>query len=229
MGIHDEHRDRTLKKFSKYGFTGLEEHEKLEIILFFSVPRVDTNEIAHKLINKYHNIAGVMDAPADELITFEYITDRTVQLFKMIKETYTIYQIEKSSDKSYMTTTDEFGTYFQLFIGSEQEEKMAIMCLDSRGKVLKTEIIGEGDISAVTTNSRKLLEMVLHSKATEVVLAHNHPGNIPFPSRGDVAATETLKDLLAGVGVQLIDHFVVTAEEYCSMAKCKEYSRIFKR
>lgn len=228
MGVHDGHRERVFKKFAKNGFAGLEEHEKLEIILFFSIPRPDTNVTAHELLQKYHNIAGVMDAPESELTKFKHVTNRTFYLFKMIKEASVTYELEKSGDKSYMTSVDEFGTYFQLYLANAEVEKLVVMCLDSRGKVLNVEVVCEGDISNVPLNSRKLMEIALNSKATEVVVAHNHPGNVAFPSREDVESTERIKDVLQSIGVRLKDHLIVTRDDFCSMAKCEGYNRIFK-
>lgn len=228
MGIHDGHRERVFKKFAKNGFAGLEEHEKLEIMLFFSIPRPDTNEIAHELINKYHNIAAVMDAPESELTEFKHVTNRTAYLFKMIKEASITYEMEKGADKSYMTSVDEFGTYFQLYLANAQVEKLVAMGLDSRGKVLGVDIIGEGDINSLSLNNRTLLEFVIRTKATEVVVAHNHPGNVAFPSSEDIEATEKLKASLETIGAYLKDHFIVTDDDFCSIAKCEGYNHIFK-
>lgn len=228
MGVHDGHRHRTLEKFSKNGFTGLEEHQKLEIILFFSVPRIDTNEIAHLLLNKYRNIAGVMDAPAEELKMFPGITDRTVQLFKMIKETYSLYCLEKNNDKTFLTVAEEFGTYFQLYFAPIDEEKLAVMSLDSRGKIIGVDIVGEGDISSVAINPRKILETVIKRKASEVVFCHNHPGNIPFPSNTDIEVTKVLGDYMKSLGVFMKDHIIVTKDDYISMASDPLYNHLFK-
>lgn len=228
MGIHDGHRERVFNKFAKNGFAGLEEHEKLEIILFFSIPRPDTNEIAHRLIDKYHKIANVMDAPLKELEEFKHVTDRTFYLFKMIKEAYITYEIEKTNDKSYLTCSEEFGTYFQLYLANAEVEKLAVMGLNSKGKMLAVDIIGEGDISSLTVSCRKILEFVINSKATEVVVAHNHPGDVAFPSNADIKATVNIKDSLESIGVRLRDHIIVTNDDYCSIAQCKEFNYIFK-
>lgn len=229
MGIHDGHRSRVFEKFEKNGFVGLNEHEKLEIILFFSIPRPDTNEIAHRLLDKYKTIANVMDAPVYELEKFPHVTNRTAYLFKMIKETASLYEIEKCIDKKYMTVPEEFGTFFQLSLANSTVEKMMAITLDSRGRVLdKGIIISEGDVSGVGVNARALMELVLRSKATEVVIAHNHPGNIAFPSQDDIEATKRIKDILASVGVILKDHFIVTDDDYCSMASVDGLNKLFE-
>lgn len=227
MGVHDNHRERVFKKFAKNGFSGLEEHEKLEIMLFFSIPRVNTNTIAHELLNKYGTIANVMDAPVYELEKFEHVTNRTAFLFKMIKEAAATYEIEKEADKTYMTLPEEFGSYFQLYFSNADVEKMAVMCLDSRGKKIKVDFVSEGNVSRVSVNFSKILEMVFNSKTTEVVIAHNHPGNIVTPSQEDIEVTKNIKEFLKNIGVILKDHIIVTRDDYFSMASCDLYSEIF--
>ena len=217
MGIHDGHRERMLNKFSANGFAGLEEHEKLEIILFFSVPRRNTNDIAHILLNKYHTIADVMDAPEKELIKYKGITKRTVQLFRLIKEAYSTYKIEKTYENSFLTTVDEFGTYFQLYLAPAVDEKLVMMSLDSRGKKISTDVIEEGSVTFVSTNAKKILETVIRNKATEVVFCHNHPGGIVTPSKGDKIATVQMNEYLKTIGVRLRDHYIVTKDQYYSM------------
>ncbi|MBE6729330.1 MAG: hypothetical protein E7568_03750 [Ruminococcaceae bacterium] len=228
MGIHDGHRKRMLGKFSKTGFAGLEEHEKLEIILFFSVPRINTNDIAHELLNKYKTIAAVMDAPRKELIEFKGITDRTVQLFKMIKEASSLYDLENNNVKTFMTTTEEFGTYLQLYYGAIEEETLTLLSLDSRGMKKDIDVIGEGNISTISANPRELLRIAIERKATEVVICHNHPGGIAEPSEADVMATVKIIELLKTIGVHLIDHIIVTKGDYYSMAASPEHHHIFK-
>ena len=206
------------EKFRKNGFAGIPEHEKLEIILYFSVPRRDTNELAHQLLEKFGSLSKVMDAPEWELTKFKYITDRTVFLFKMIKEAAAAYELDNKYTETYLTTCEEFGTYMQLKLATTNVEKMVALCLDSRGVEKEFIILNEGDISTVQINIRKLMEAVLRNNATEVVLAHNHPGNIAFPSKADLKGTKLVKDALRSVGVILKDHYIVTHDEYFSMA-----------
>ena len=228
MGIHDGHRERLLSKFSSTGFTGLSEHEKLEIILFFSVPYRNTNDIAHELLNKYRSVANVMDAPEKELIKFKWIGKRTVQHFKLIKEAYSLYMIEQKNESSFLTTLDEFGSYFLIYFAAATEEKMVMMSLDSRGKRLGVDIIAEGNASSVVANSKKLILSAISRNATEVVLCHNHPGGLPEPSAADIIATKEIKNMLNNVGVYLKDHYIVTKNQYLSMSRYKSTMELFK-
>ncbi len=229
MGVHDGHRERMLSKFSKSGFAGLEEHEKLEIILFFSVPRRNTNDIAHELLKKYGSISALMDAPQRELVKNPFITERTVQLFKMIRETASLYNLEKKNIGSFLTTTEEFGTYFQLRYSAIDNETFMVMSLDSRGKQIAVDVIGEGGVSLVSASPRQLLKTVLDRKAIEVVICHNHPGGVAEPSTPDIEATQQIKSLLNSIGVHLKDHIIVTRDDYISMASTVECNHIFSK
>ncbi len=227
MGVHDGHRERMLKRFSRSGFAGLEEHEKLEIILYFSVPRRNTNDIAHELLEKYKSISGLMDAPEKELLKNKYITERTIQLFKMIRETASLYNLQKKNISSYMTTTEEFGTYLQLYYGAIDTETFTLISLDSRGKKIALDVIDEGGLGSVIASPRQLLKTALDRKAIEVVICHNHPGGIAEPSEADIDATKTIKYLLNSIGVHLKDHIIVTRDDYLSMASSVECHHIF--
>lgn len=229
MGLHDGHRERMLSKFEKNGFAIFEEHEKLEIILFYGVPRRNTNELAHELLNKYHTIANVMDAPKRELMKFNGFTERTYQLLKIIKDTYALYEFEKKAHKTYMTTVDEFASFFQLYFMNEKHERVAIVCLDSLGKVLKTQKIGNGNSSESFFNMQEIVKIMMETSATEIVIAHNHPGNNPNPSKSDVESTIQIKKSLELLGFRLRDHFIVCESKCHSMAKDESTAKIFKK
>lgn len=217
MSIHEGHRERTLERFFYNGFDNFEEHQKLEMILFFSVPRADTNVVAHELIKKYKSVAGVMDAPAKELLQFKYVTKRTVQLFKMIKETYRLYECEKAAEKSFMTTTAEYYNYLRLLLQNRAEECVAGIFLDDNGKFLKANIINEGALRDVLFDPRKILEAAWGCGATTIVLSHNHPNNDPYPSNEDIEVTNKMRNLLHSVGIHLKDHIIITNDDYYSL------------
>ncbi len=228
MGLHDGHRERMLSKFEKNGFGIFEEHEKLEMILFYGVPRRNTNELAHELLNKYHTIANVMDAPKRELLKFNGFSERTYQLFKVIKDTYALYEFEKQAYRTYMTTIDEFASFFQLYFMGEKQEKVAIVCLDSLGKVLKTQKIGSGNTTETFFNMQEIVKILMDTSPTQVVIAHNHPGDDPHPSQSDINSTIKIKDSLELLGIRLKDHFIVTESGCHSMAREKKTAEIFK-
>ena len=84
-GLHDGHRERMREEFLKYGFnSATPEHKMLEMLLFHCIPRTDTNDLAHMLLNRFHNLAGVLDAPIEELCEFPKLTRSNATLLKLI-------------------------------------------------------------------------------------------------------------------------------------------------
>ena len=86
MSIHDGHRQRMKDRFREEGLDHFSEIQVLELLLFYCIPRIDTNEIAHEMLECYGNIAGVLDAPVDELIKFKGI--ETVEQAETLRNCY---------------------------------------------------------------------------------------------------------------------------------------------
>ena len=67
MSVHDGHRQRLKERFCKEGLDNFDEHQVLELLLFYCIPRMDTNPIAHALLNRFGRLAQVLEAPVEEL------------------------------------------------------------------------------------------------------------------------------------------------------------------
>ena len=100
---------------------------------------------------------------------------------------------------------------------NRQDESVRILCMNASGKVLKRAKIAEGDVNAVHFPIRRLVEEALACKAVSVILTHNHPGGTMSPSQEDLSATEAAKKALETVGIRLLDHLIVSEDNYCSL------------
>ena len=65
--VHEKHRKRVRENVLKNGFKQLGDHQLLELLLFYSIPRGDTNELAHKLLNEFGGLSGVIKASPEAL------------------------------------------------------------------------------------------------------------------------------------------------------------------
>lgn len=202
-------------------------HTLLEALLFYSVPRRDTNPIAHRLINRFGNVTGALCAPEEELLKIDGVTENTVALFKLYASISRCSAIEKTDDTDVLKSADEIGQYIHSRYTMKSGEWASLLCIKPNGSVLRFEFIGEGDISTVGISTRRILEIAVKSSATIVILAHNHPSGIALPSAIDVEITKGLVQSLRQVGISLVDHIIVTENDYVSMAQSAEYSKIF--
>ena len=100
--------------------------------------------------------------------------------------------------------------------------------MNHKCKVLKTVLISDGTASETAINTRKLLEAAVHTGATDMLIAHNHPEGVAAPSMADVDETNKLFHMLSNAQVRLNDHLIVAGDEWFSMATSPKFKFIFK-
>ncbi|MBQ0084160.1 MAG: hypothetical protein KBS52_05285 [Clostridiales bacterium] len=227
--LHAGHRAKVRKKFIENGFSkSTPPHEILEMILFYSIPRSDTNEIAHRLIEHFGSLSGVFNASIDELQKVEGMGENSAVLFKLILAAARAYNEDNSDMSSRLCTIEELGTYLISRFAGITEEEFGIVSLGSSGKFLSFDIIEKGDISAVGVSTRKVIEVLIKTRANAVVLAHNHPNGLALPSGADLTVTKTIGDALKTIGVHLADHIIVAGGDFVSLAQSENFKYLFK-
>lgn len=219
MGVHDGHRDRKRDQFLRCGAESFAEHELLELLLFYAIPRKDTNPIAHELINRFGGLQGVLSAPLEELVKVPDIGRNAAVLIQLIAPLYRQSLIFAADHEVILDTRERIGEYFRDIFIAHPAETMYQLCLDAKGRKLDVSKVGEGDVGSVGVNVRRIMENALRTRAVMVVLAHNHPSGLALPSEEDKVATEMVRESLENMGVQLVDHFIVADNDYVSMAE----------
>lgn len=218
MGLHDGHRQRLIQRFLEEDLDNFEPHNVLELLLFYAIPRKDTNELAHVLIDTFGSLKGVFDAPYEELIKVTGIGPNTAALLKLVPSlTRTYYSSDARS--VILDTSEKSGEYFLPYYIGQTEEVVRLACLDAGGKVISNQILHRGSANAAEVNLRKIVNIALRNNAMGVILAHNHPGGLPLPSEEDVATTKSIREALMPMGILLMDHIIVAGQDYVSMAR----------
>jgi DNA repair protein RadC len=218
MGLHDGHRQRLIQRFLEEDLDGFEPHNVLELLLFYAIPRKDTNELAHVLIDTFGSLKGVMDAPYEELLKIRGIGPNAAALIKIMPSLTRLYYSNTECGVT-LDTSEKSGEYFLPYFIGHTEEVVRLACLDASGKVISNQILYRGSVNAAEVNIRKIVNIALRNNAMGVILAHNHPGGLPLPSQEDVATTKSLRDALMPMGILLMDHIIVADREFVSMAR----------
>ncbi len=224
---HNGHRSRMKSKFLDNGLDVFKTHEVLEMLLYYAYPRVDTNSIAHKLIDHFGSLSAVFDAPVDTLIKFG-MTENTAVLIKLIPDLLRVYLEDKHNNKNKVINLDHVGDYFvPKFIGRENET-VILLLLDSKGKELFCGAIEKGTVNATNVTIRKIVDFALRYNTCNAYIAHNHPSGVALPSRDDIITTKKIYSALNFVGVRLVDHFIVADNDYVSLAESSFGPEIFR-
>ena len=217
MGVHDGHRARKKLQFREHGLDAFSDHEALELLLYFAVPRVDTNDLAHRLIARFGSLDGVLSASAGELEAVEGMGASAATLVSLVFPLSRRAHTAATKKPVILADTEAAGRYFiDLFFGM-REERVYMACLDAKGKLLRCAAIANGGADTATINLRRVVELAFQSNASAVILAHNHPSGVALPSPDDNQTTLTAWDALRKVGVTLLDHIIVADDDYVSL------------
>ena len=221
MGVHDGHRQRKKDRFRDYGLRGFADHEVLELLLYYAIPRRDTNPIAHALMERYGSLSAVLTAPVEDLKKVEGIGESAAILLRLAPQIYQKAQLAEYERDMPMSSVTAVGKYLtERFIG-ERNEVVYQMCLDQKGKLLACKRLGEGGVTSANLDLRKMMEHVIATGASAVILAHNHPSGVAEPSDEDWAANRQARAALKTIRVPLIDHIVVADGDFVSMRQTR--------
>lgn len=216
--IHCGHRQRMKERVLTYGLDSLADHEILEVLLYFTVPRSDTNELAHRLIAHFGSLSQVLGADYDELRLVSGVGNNTAFMLKMLPELLGRVERDRNRDKPIFGSTEAFAEYVcSLFVG-ETTETVFLVCLNANLQLINAVRLGRGDVGTVHISVPQVVQTALRHKARVVVLAHNHPGGRIKASSDDLDLTGRCAKALAQVNVKLLDHLIVSGEKYMSFA-----------
>lgn len=226
--VHALHRQRIRTRIAKTGFEGLHDHEIIEFLLFFAIPRGDVNPIAHALVDRFGSLSGVLEASVPELQSIKGIGETSALFLHSMLPIFRLYTLDKERQRMHnqpLTSPKLIIDYVKPHFIGLHNELVLMFCMDNRGAVLHLEKLGEGSVGSVTFTIRRLVEIAMQYHAYGVVLAHNHPHGAARPSNEDINMTSRVHSALQSVEIQLLDHVIIADDDAMSM---REQGLIFR-
>ena len=214
---HGGHRQRMRQRVQSYGLDSLAEHEALEYLLYLTNAQKDTNEIAHDLIERFGDFAGVLEASEEELCTVKDVGPATARMLHLLPQVSRYYGRSRTSAARCIKTTEQMGSYLMAKFAWSDYERAMLVSLDSRRRVRAAVWLREGSTDRVSLDIKCVVEAAIKGGTDAVVLCHNHPNGVALPSLEDMEATGSIARALGLVKVHLLDHFILTDTEYFSM------------
>lgn len=215
--IHRGHRERVREKFFKYGLECFSEFEVLEFLLFHTIPMKDTNEIAHKLIDRFGTLKGVLNAEYYDLMDVDGISEVSAALITLQREIFK-YLRTKEVKKENLSTSKVACRFCQRYFENHVEESTIVIVVDEDRNIEGLEIISKGTETESYILIRKIIKVLMRYRSTFAIVAHNHPGiKHATPSNEDINTTRYLISVFKELGVSLVDHIICTDTDYYSM------------
>lgn len=221
--LHEGHRKKVRNRYLKDGLNSFEEHQVLELLLFYAVPQKDTNPLAHKMLQEYHSLDKLFEANPYDVMDKCKVSENTAILISLMPSISKYYLEHKNNFKMVLNNPKKVGEYvIPKFIGMHYES-FVVFCLNSQNKVNHEEVVQKGTLNEVPVYTRLIVELALRHKAHSVILAHNHPGGSLLPSQDDINITKTIIAALDTVGIKVNDHIIIAGNEYFSLKEHNYY------
>ncbi len=229
--VHIDHRERVRNRFLKEGLDKFEEHNVLEMLLFYAIPRKDTNDLAHELVNKFGSLSGVFDAKFEDLCKVKGVGKNTAVLIKMMPQLFRKYETSKLKTEDIPLNSAELvAKYASKHYKGVTQEQLYLMCLDPVCNLISFTKISEGTTKKTSIDLRLISQTLLDSNASSAILVHNHPSGITAPSRADVDATTDIANFMERIGVNLSDHIIIGhGDDFFSFRRSDKWRGIFRR
>lgn len=216
---HQGHRRRLKERFRQTGFEGFEKHEMLELLLFYSIPQKDTNSLAHSLLKQFGSLSGVFDASYEDLLKAQGISDNSATLIKMIPQLAGTYLGDRNDPGLILDSVEKAGAFLLSKYIGVTNERVYLLCLDNKRKLLNCVLVSEGSLSRVNFHPRQILQQALQCSASTIILGHNHPYGTALPSDTDILMTRQLFEMAQVLEITLRDHIIVAGDDFVSLAQ----------
>ena len=214
---HTGHRERMKAEFLARGLEGWPDHRVLELLLFYTIPQGDVNDLAHELVERFGSLAGVLDASVEELNKVKGVGDHTAVFLRMLPAVLGRYQGARTRLSAIINSPEEAYAWLEPYFFGARNEMVYVLCLDGKRQVLGVRKVAEGSIELAEVNTRRIAEEAIGLRAAQIYVAHNHVSNLAIPSQADWLTTDTLRGALRPIGIELIDHLVFVDGDMVSL------------
>ena len=216
--IHAGHRERLRGRVLNEGLKHFEKHVVLELLLFYAIPRRDTNVLAHQLLNRYYTLFGVWNAGYDSLVNEAHLPPSAAALLTMIPQLCRLYLLEMESDLSMLDTYEKLGDYLCHYFLGEKKERVVAVLLNGKGLPCGIRELPEGDAVQCRIPLRTLAESCAQTNVSAVIFAHNHLNGSTLPSEEDMDTTQYLADYFRLFRISVKEHIIVSGSQWsCCM------------
>lgn len=227
MTIHDGHRKRLRERFRREGLENFTPHETLELLLFYAKARENVNPLAHRLLETFGTLKGVLEAPVDQLTAVEGVGEETASLIAMLVPMFRKYEESIFAGSITLHRFRDMADYCYALLAGLRQERFCVISVSPTMKVLGYRVVSEGTLTDVPAYPRLVVETALNHNAYGVILCHNHPSGDACASRQDVEMTRLVQSVLEPLSIVLVDHLVVADGRVSSMAQTGEIASPF--
>lgn len=204
---------------------GMADHVVLEYLLTYVIPRKDVNGLAHRLLNTFGSLTGVLEADPQRLSAIDGVGEKTALFLHSLYDLHRRLTLETAGSRGAMRLENpESACRYALALSiGDRYETLRIICLDTTMKVLHTETLQVGTLSHVSFEPRRVIETALTHKARYLILTHNHPSGVIIPSADDIETAKMIEEIGSRLEIDVRDQLILSK----NAAYSYQYDRVF--
>jgi DNA repair protein RadC len=214
----DGHRQRLRERFLSAGLDGFQDYEVVELLLTLGTPRKDCKQAAKAALKRFKTLQGVIDAGEEALCEVSGIGPKNVFGLKLVRAVTDRYLEKKIIRKDPLSNSKALFDYLYHAMAPKDRECFKVLYLDAKNRVLASEVLFQGTLTASSVYPREVVKSALSHQAAAVIFAHNHPSGDPDPSAADFAVTQQLVFACMTMGITVHEHLVIGDQAYFSFA-----------
>lgn len=213
------HRERVKDAYLNHGLAPMADHNVLEMILFYAIPRKDVKELAYAILNYFGgNLNAVFQATPRELMEVKGVGKNTAILISSYGAVYERMNLRRNDGAKRLSNYLEAKEYITNLLKGLPTERVIMVTLDNSANIINTHILADGSVNQAEFSARLLLANAMKDKATAVLIGHNHPNGDYKPSDSDAKFTQDCSYVLKTIGISLRDHIIVGQNGSLSLA-----------
>jgi len=212
------HRQRLREKFLDSGLAGFHDYEVIELLLTLAMPRQDCKEAAKAALKRFKTLQGVFEASSRELCEIKGIGEKNQFGIRLIKATADRYLNARIVRKDPINNSKDLYDYLTASMRDKSRECFKAVYLDAKNRILATETLFQGTLTASSVYPREVVRAALDHHAAALIFAHNHPSGDPEPSEEDIAITRKLIFACQMMGITIHEHVIIGHNRYFSFA-----------
>ena len=194
----------------------LADYEILELLLGLTITRRDTKPLAKELLARFKTVRGVFRAQLSELKQADGFGPALEAQWILLREFYIRINESSLPERMVLDSPDVVADLGMARLGGLLSEEFWLAMVDNRNRLMAWERVSQGTVDQAPVYPREVLSLALERKASGIIMVHNHPGGNPKPSNQDMELTKRISRAAQDLGVRMLDHIIVTADDYFS-------------
>lgn len=211
------HRGRLRQRLIEGGGDALLEHELIELLLTYPIPRMDTKKTAKRLLREFGGLGGLLSADAETIMRTGKLSERTAVAIKIVQATALRLLRSEVEQRPVLGSWQSLLDYLRADMAHLATERVRVLHLNSRNMLIRDEVMAEGSIDQAVVHIREVIRRAIDLGSAAIILVHNHPSGDPAPSRADIALTRDIAAAGSKLGIRVHDHVIIGAQGHSSM------------